>query len=148
MKFDDIVNKLLNEEEVSKEDKLAALMGLRDSKSFHVVNVGSSRGADYINRVEEVQSPSLEEAVRKIEQDYIESIKSQPEDEDFRGYNEKFIQDWVFSKVLPEDDLGYVNEGEESGWVILGTNSKYYDKTGNYDNKAAALNNYINEKFF
>lgn len=148
MKFDDIVNKLLNEDEVSKEDKLAALTGLRDGKSFHVVNVGSSRGADYINRVEEVQSPSLEEAVRKIEQDYIESIKSQPEDEDFRGYNEKFIQDWVFSKVLPEDDLGYVNEGEESGWVILGTNSKYYDKTGNYDNKAAALNNYINEKFF
>lgn len=148
MQFDDLINSLLSEDEASKEDKLAALKTLKDNKTFHVVNVGSSRGADYINRVEEIQSPSLEEAVQKIEQDYIKAIKNQPEDESFQGYNERFIRDWVFSKVLPEEDLGYVNEGEESGWVILGTSSSFFDKAANYDNKAAALNNYINEKFF
>jgi hypothetical protein len=139
---------LVNEDNITKNDKLAALKTLKDNKTFHVVNVGSSRGFDYISSVEEVQSPSLEEAVQRIEQGYIKAIKSQPEDESFQGYNERLIRDWVFSRVLPEENLGYVNEGEESGWMILGTSSTFFDKAANYDGKAAKLNEYINEKFF
>jgi len=148
MKFNNIINKLLSEAEVTKDDKMAALKTLGSFKTYHVVNVGSSRGTDYINKVTEVQYPSLETAVHEVEQNYIKAIRGEAEEEGYAVSSEKFIRDWVFSKVVLEDDLGYVNEGDESGWLIVGSKSKFWEDSAIYDNKASSINNYINDNFF
>ena len=146
MQFNKIVNSILGEE-VSREDRIKALTSLGNIKHYKVLDITNSRGVDFLVSVKDIEALSLEEATDKTMQH--ETVKVTTDLQDDPAYLERFLSDWLFSKVSEEDDIGYVNTGEESGYVIIGQNSSYWSPDDiDYKHKVSAISNFINTKFF
>jgi hypothetical protein len=146
MNFDNLVNSILGEE-VSREDRIKALTSLGNIKHYKVLDITNSRGVDFLVSVKDIEALSLEEATDKTMQLEIDKITADLQDDP--AYLERYLRDWVFSKVSEESDIGYVNTGEESGYVIIGQSSSYWSPDDiDYKHKVSAISSFINTKFF
>ena len=137
MKFDDIINNILKEEDLSREDRIRALKNM-STNSFRVLEVVEGRALDIVND-ELVQGSNIEEVAEEEMAKAKQIIRDQftvDYDRDLLEADD-FIRHWFEGPVYNKDrSQAQFNFSEEGCIVILSNSSKYFDYSQDelYDN--------------
>ena len=135
MKFDSIINNILKEEELSREDRIKSLRDLGAIKSFRVIEAVEGRATDIVSD-EIVNGTSIEEVAEEEVIKAKQSIRDQFEGEGEEGADD-YIENWFEGPVYNDDrSQSQFLFGEENSIIILSEDSKYFDYSQDdlYDN--------------
>lgn len=131
MKFNSLINSLLNEEELSDREKRIEV--LKNISSFRVLEVAEGRALDivhdeivYGSNIEEVAKEEIAKARQNIIDHFVE------EEEYAEGFMnaDDYIMHWFEGPAYNEDkSQAQFNFSEEGYMVILSDSSKYFDYT-------------------
>ena len=129
MKFDNLINSLLKEEELSRTDKIKALKSIPNTVQCRVMELTLCRGETDIESDELEEGTDIESVATKAKENYIDNIRGNFEDDEEGGEDDlqKYINDWVYGPVVSDDrTVAGVSTGEESSILVLSHDSKFF----------------------
>jgi len=132
MKFDVLYKSIIEEDDLSREDRINLLKKNNNllvpgtGKNFKVIAVTACRGLD-VDNVTDKKAANLEEACESARAEYIEDVRlnAHPDEEDeVEGFIEEYIDPPVYNY---EEDIGSFSTGEESMIIVIGDSNRYFD---------------------
>lgn len=135
MNFDEIINSILKEEELSREDRIKSLRDLGAIKSFRVIEAVEGRATDIVSD-EMISGSSIEEVAEEQMLKAKQFTRDLFEGEGEEGADE-YIENWFEGPVYNDDrSQSQFLFGEENSIIILSEDSKYFDYSQDdlYDN--------------
>ena len=130
MKFNNLINNLLKEEELSRLDKIKALKSIPNTVQCRVMELTMCRGETDINSDELEEGTDIETVATKAKENFIDNIRVDFENDEEDGEDDlqKYVEDWVYGPVVSEDrTVAGVATGEESSILVLSHDSKFFN---------------------
>ena len=139
MKFNKLINNLLNEEELSdRQKRSAALKSIPNTVRCRVMEVSRGEETDIVSDELE-EGTDIESVAAKAKENYIDNVREDYENDEEGGEADfqSYVDDWVYGPVVSEDrTVAEILTGEESIIIVLSQDSRffYYTEDELYDN--------------